>query len=96
MLTYMLIAYIIRHMKIGDYLHQNNIPVIAFAKRVKKSRQTVYEWIWGEKRPIDDETYALIFKETDGQVTPNDFYNVPINHTLTHCDKKATKKGGNS
>ena len=88
----MLLAYIISHMKIRDYLQQNGIKVSDFADSIGKSRQAVYEWMWETKRPADEKTYALIFEATNGQVTANDFFNVPITKTLTPLRQKSNSK----
>ncbi len=61
-------------MKLDSYLSKNNIKAKDFAERIGlKSKASISRYISGERIPTPD-VMARITKETDGQVTANDFY----------------------
>ena len=65
-----------RTMKLQDYLSQNNLSVQQFAAQVGlKRRATVYEWLRGDCVPVN--YMPRIIEATHGQVTANDFYDLP-------------------
>lgn len=64
-------------MKLADYLSQAEIKPSAFAERLGVTRQTLWRYMSGDRRPEWD-VLERIRAETDGQVTPNDFLDDPI------------------
>lgn len=63
-------------MKLADYLAQQEISDSAFADRIGVSRQALWRYKSGDRRPEWD-VLERIAHETSGQVTPNDFLPVP-------------------
>lgn len=59
-------------MKLSDYLSQNEIADTAFAERIGVSRQALWRYKSGERRP-EWHILEAIARETSGDVTPNDF-----------------------
>ncbi|MBB2959883.1 helix-turn-helix transcriptional regulator [Methylobacterium sp. R2-1] len=64
-------------MRLADYLHQAEIKPSAFAERLGVTRQTLWRYMSGDRRPEWD-VLERIRAETDGQVTPNDFLDGPV------------------
>lgn len=64
-------------MKLADYLSQAEIKPSAFAERLGVTRQTLWRYMSGDRRPEWD-VLERIRAETDGQVTPNDFLDDPV------------------
>ena len=62
-------------MKLADFLSNADIKATAFAERIGVTRQTLWRYISGERRPEWD-VLERIQRETEGQVTPNDFLDV--------------------
>lgn len=61
-------------MKLKDWLKAKEIPVRVFQRRIGvRSANTVYRYLRDEQIPAP-EIMAAIVRETDGQVTANDFY----------------------
>tara|TARA_R110000803_G_scaffold132393_1_gene199597 strand:- start:321 stop:740 length:420 start_codon:yes stop_codon:yes gene_type:complete len=66
------------HMKLSEYLKNNNINISKFAKKIGISRFSLYNYLRNDKT----ENYRIpkanilerIVKCTDGHVTPLDFY----------------------
>lgn len=62
-------------MKLASYLLQEEISDSAFAERIGVSRQALWRYKSGDRRPEWD-VLERIAHETSGQVTPNDFLDV--------------------
>lgn len=62
----------LRPMKLADYLSENEIADSAFAERIGVSRQALWRYKSGERRP-EWSILEVIARETGGKVTPNDF-----------------------
>ena len=62
-------------MKLSDFFKINKTKVNDFAMQVGVVRSAVYSYAKGEKVP-SRETMQKIYKLTNGQVTPNDFYDL--------------------
>jgi predicted transcriptional regulator len=60
-------------MHLREYIDRNNINVTAFAQEVGVSRNTIYAYIRGERRP-SLKTYNRIKDRTEGQVDANSFF----------------------
>ena len=65
-------------MKLHDYLKEQNIPITSFANSVGVRRQAIHSYISGEKYP-SPKTLKRIVEITNGEVMPNDFYDLPHN-----------------
>lgn len=63
-------------MKLHDYLSENSIKVEAFAARVRLSADSIYKYLRGERTP-NGHTISKIITATNGEVTANDFYDLP-------------------
>lgn len=63
-------------MTLGDWLASKNISDQEFAGRLGVSRMSVWRYRTGAIVP-DKDMLNLIFKETDGEVTANDFVHSP-------------------
>lgn len=59
-------------MKLADYLSEAEIKPSAFAERLGVTRQTLWRYMSGERRP-EWSILEVIARETGGKVTPNDF-----------------------
>ncbi|ACL58484.1 helix-turn-helix domain-containing protein [Methylobacterium nodulans] len=59
-------------MKLAAYLADREIKDSDFAARIGVTRQTLWRYKSGERRPEWD-VLERISRATDGQVTPNDF-----------------------
>jgi DNA-binding transcriptional regulator YiaG len=66
-----------REMKLHAYLEKNGIKPTQFANDVKVGKDAVYKWLSGDKRPTE-ENLIKIATVTKGQVTANDFYDIPV------------------
>lgn len=60
-------------MNLASYLEENNLTATAFADRIGVAIATVTRAARGEIMP-SPETMKRIMQETNGKVTPNDFY----------------------
>ncbi|SDC29993.1 hypothetical protein SAMN05444678_102236 [Sphingomonas sp. YR710] len=60
---------------LGEWLDEENVPVVVFAVRIGRSPQAVRRYVNGERIP-DRETMPLIVAETGGKVTANDFFGI--------------------
>lgn len=60
-------------MKLAAYLKAQQISDAEFAGRIKVSQATVNRYI-NAKRIPHREVMSRIVEETDGEVTPNDFF----------------------
>lgn len=74
MLFFVLAACNISGMNLASYLEQNNLTATVFAQRIGVAIATVTRAARGEIMP-SPETMRRIIDATDGQVTPNDFFN---------------------
>jgi len=68
-------------MRLTEYLKANKITQQNFLQCAidvggEFSIHAVSKWCQGQRIPRQDEMY-IIYRLTDGQVTPNDFYNLP-------------------
>ena len=60
-------------MQIKKFLEKNGTSYSEFAKKVAGTPTSVFRYIKGTRFP-DRDTLKKIYKETNGQVTPNDFF----------------------
>lgn len=67
-------------MNLSEYLHQFNISVPDFAKKVGVEYQTVYRWLDGSREPRD--YYKEIYKVTGGLVDPNSLILTDLNERV--------------
>jgi len=63
-------------MTLSEFLETTNSTDAAFAAAVGVERTTVLRWRLGTTIP-DRDSMAAIIRETEGRVTPNDFFGVP-------------------
>lgn len=64
-------------MKLTDWLQSQNITRVDFARRTGLSPSAVTQLCNNEDAWLSRETAAIIFRETGGAVTPNDFMPAP-------------------
>lgn len=69
-------------MKLKEYLKQNNKRPADLAHDLKIVHCVVRRWCNGESIPTKDYM-KKIFEYTDGMVTPNDFYHVQKEKTVS-------------
>lgn len=62
----------VQFMKLSQFLSDHKMSVAEFATRIGVRRQAVHRYQQG--RIPDRETMEMIIRETNGTVTPNDFY----------------------
>lgn len=65
-------------MKIRSYLKSNKITQAEFAALVGTSAQAISCFCLGQRIPRPD-VMRKIFDATNGAVTPNDFFDLPVN-----------------
>jgi hypothetical protein len=63
-------------MKLGDWIERERLTLEAFGRRINRNYTAVARYIRGERLP-GRKTYIDIYVETRGEVTPNDFYDLP-------------------
>jgi hypothetical protein len=63
-------------MTLSEWFAQNPDAVETFHRRIKVSRMAVSRYRRRERIP-DRDVMPRIYAETDGDVTPNDFYELP-------------------
>jgi hypothetical protein len=63
-------------MKLGDWLEARELRPADFAPRINRTAEAVRRYVVGERIP-DRETMPLIVRETGGEVTANDFFDLP-------------------
>lgn len=63
-------------MKLSAWLDANNLSHKDFGDRIGKSQAAVSRYAAGERMP-NEEALISIFRETNGEVTPNDFVELP-------------------
>ena len=64
-------------MKLKDWLKIQKKSVADMANDLKIRHCVARCWVVGERMPTSDNM-QMIFAYTDGEVTPNDFYNIEI------------------
>ncbi len=60
-------------MKLTDWMKRDGVERQFFALRIAVTPMAVGRYVRGERIPEKD-TMAAIYRETSGEVTPNDFY----------------------
>jgi len=63
-------------MKLEQFIAQSGITAFAFAKSIGRDPGTISKILNGHQTP-DAETMRRIIAATEGQVTPNDFFDIP-------------------
>ncbi len=63
-------------MAFRDYLDDNEISIAAAARGLEKAHATVSNWYHGRRLPRPDEI-TEIYKWSNGQVRPDDWYDLP-------------------
>lgn len=58
----------------GRWLMANGHTMASFGRLAGWSKLRVYRYAMGLRRPEDDGAFAVIFRLTDGAITPNNFY----------------------
>lgn len=64
-------------MKLRKHLRDNNITFAEFGDRIGKTRFTVSRIVAG-KVNVDRQTVQAILEATDGAITPNDLFDMPM------------------
>jgi hypothetical protein len=64
-------------MKLEEWLKKNNVEFVEFSKRINSNRMTLYNWRKGHFSP-NRFFQELIHKETNGEVSFNDWGNNEI------------------
>lgn len=65
------------HMRLNVYLQKNAMTISQFASKIGVSSAAAYRYASGKRRPGDLATMRRIYDITNGNVTANDFYNLP-------------------
>lgn len=65
-------------MKLQEYLDKENKKVADLARDLELPHPVVLRWAKGERVPRQDNMQK-IFAYTNGEVSPNDFYNINDN-----------------
>lgn len=63
-------------MKLGHWLKKEKLTFGAFGQRIKRSHSTVQRYVTGERFP-SREAMRDVYVTTFGEVTPNDFCDLP-------------------
>ena len=63
-------------MHISEYIKLNNISRVAFAKLLRTSPQNLERYINKKRIPKNKDLMRRLVEITNGQVTPNDFYDL--------------------
>lgn len=62
-------------MKLKEYIKNNNFTLESFSDLCDVSYSTIIKWVYAKRIP--SRNYMItIYKRTNGEVTPNDFYNI--------------------
>lgn len=64
-------------MRLDIYLLETNKTQAQFAKEIEESPQNIGRYVNGQRIP-DEEKMLKIFSATNGKVTANDFYDLPV------------------
>ena len=76
-------------MKLSEFLAHTGIQPLEFGSRIGlKQPNSVYRYLRGERRPHGELLQAII-RESAGQVTANDFYDVPLPQDVSSTDEAA-------
>lgn len=78
-------------MKLADYLKSKKLTQYAFAKMAEVTQAAVQRYATGKRIP-DDAVMLRIYSATNGDVTANDFYDIPPQKP----NPKKLKNGGDS
>ena len=62
-------------MKLREYIKNNNFTIESFSDLCNVSYTTFIKWVY-DKRIPSKNYMKIIYKKTNGEVTPNDFYNI--------------------
>ncbi|MCJ2104725.1 transcriptional regulator [Methylobacterium sp. E-041] len=79
-------------MRLADYLAAQEIKDAVFAERIGVSRQTLWRYKSGDRRPEWD-VLERIAQETHGEVTPNDFLQATADAVGLHDAEPAPHSG---
>jgi len=63
-------------MKLGEWLNREALKPTEFAARIARTSEAVRRYVAGDRIP-DRDTMPLIVEQTRGEVTPNDFFDLP-------------------
>jgi hypothetical protein len=63
-------------MKLKEWMDREEVSNQEFGKRIERSSEAVRRYAEGLRIP-DRETMPLIVRETNGEVQPNDFFDLP-------------------
>lgn len=74
-------------MTLKDWLAANDVTIAQFAARIERSAEAVRRYVVGDRIP-DRDTMPNIVRETDGGVTPNDFFDIATPALCTECDHR--------
>jgi transcriptional regulator with XRE-family HTH domain len=66
-------------MKLKPYLQLKKIKSAEFARIIGRNAQNVARYVSGQRIP-DKDTMPLIYHATNGEVTANDFYDLPTHN----------------
>lgn len=64
-------------MKLSDWMKREKVTATQLAERTGRALSTITRAARGESVP-DPETMRLIGRETNGEVQPNDFIEIPV------------------
>ncbi|MGY4224398.1 transcriptional regulator with XRE-family HTH domain [Bradyrhizobium sp. USDA 4503] len=64
-------------MKLSDWIAREGLSHQEVGDRIGKSQAAVSRYAAGKRMP-DEETLIKIFEVTAGEVTPNDFVDLPV------------------
>lgn len=64
-------------MRLNEYIEDNQVKVAEFAVAIGVTRDCVYKYMSGKRKPTDEIILQNIKVETQGKVTANDFYALP-------------------
>lgn len=62
-------------MKLREYIKNNNFTIESFSDLCNVSYTTFIKWVYAKRIPSKNYM-KIIYKKTNGEVTPNDFYNI--------------------
>lgn len=74
-------------MLLKDYIEQHGVRVVFLAEQVGVTRDCIYKYMSGERRPKDREILLRIAKVTRGLVKAKDFAVAPESKTNGHKTK---------
>ena len=62
-------------MKLRKYIKSNNLTLESFSFKSGCSYTTLLKWVYGSRIPSKNYM-QIIYKKTNGEVAPNDFYDL--------------------